>query len=121
MDNKMMANSTNAQVRLQSQMVEELDKRRQKALLNLLNSPDFKTLFAWLQEKTNVSSEVFHGNSRDTYDKGKRAVGLMLLGEVLRLGEAGLNFRHAAELQYMHERSMILAALLDKEKGDKRK
>ena len=118
---KIIANSTDAQVRLQAQIVGEMDKRRQKALLNLLSSPDFKTVFAWLQERTNVNAEVFHGNSRDTYDKGKRAVGLMLLGEVLRLGEAGLVFRHAAELQYMHERNMIIAALLEKEKGEHRK
>ncbi|MEA4834968.1 MAG: hypothetical protein VB133_07535 [Anaeromusa sp.] len=114
-DKRMMANKTNEQAQLQAQLALELDKRRQKALLNLLENPDFKTLFAWLQERTGVNGEVFHGNSRDTFEKGKRAVGLMLLGEVLRLGEVGLKFRYAADLQYMHERSMMLTALQEKE------
>ena len=118
---KFRTNTDEAQARQQARLVEEMDKRRQKALLNLLGNADFKTFFAWLQEKTAVTSEVFHGNSRDTYEKGKRAVGLMVLGEVLRLGEVGLDFRFAADKQYMHERLMMLAQIKeDEKKGAKR-
>lgn len=106
---------------LQERLQYEIQQRRRKALLNLLQNNDFKVFFAWLQEKTNVNGEVFYGNSRDTYDKGRRSVGLMVLGEVLQLGEVGLQFRHESDLQYMHDRKMIQAALLDNEGEDKRK
>lgn len=113
-------NTDEAQARQQARLVEEMDKRRQKALLNLLKNADFKTFFAWLQERTAVTSEVFHGNSRDTYEKGKRAVGLLVLGEVMRLGEQGLEFRYEADKQYMHERLMMQAQIKEEAKGAKR-
>ena len=112
-------NKDEAAVALQERLQSEIQQRRRKALLNLLKSPDFKTFFAWLQEKTNINSEIFYGNSKDTYDKGRRSVGLMVLGEILQLGEVGLQFRHESDLQYMSDRKMIQLALLDNEKEDK--
>lgn len=113
------ANTNEAQAALHKRLVEEMTERRRKALLNLLDNADFRTFFAWLQERTGVYTDVFYGNSKDTYEKGKRAVGLMLLGEILQLGEAGLEFRHAADKQYAHERNMLMLALLEKDKEGK--
>lgn len=114
-------NKNEAAVALQERLQYEIQQRRRKALLNLLQNPDFKVFFAWLQEKTNVNSEVFYGNSKDTYDKGRRSVGLLVLGEILQLGEVGLRFRHESDLQYMNDCKMIQAMLLDNEKGEARK
>ena len=115
------ANTAAPEVKFQERIQQEIQKRRMTALLNLTKSPDFKVFWAWLQERTNITAEVFHGNSRDIYDKGKRAVGLMVLQDLLRLGEPGLQFKHDAEMQYMRDQQLILALVMDLEKEANRK
>lgn len=52
------------------------------ALAYILNMPEGRTLLYGIIAQANVYADDFNGNSRDIFNKGKRSIGLWLIGEI---------------------------------------
>jgi hypothetical protein len=67
----------------QSEEIERLRTDTEAELLNdiqeIFSTPEGERVFYWLMQRTGVFLEVFHGNSRDIWMKGRRSVGIELL------------------------------------------
>ncbi len=58
---------------------EEMDAELLRDIKTVFSTPEGERVFYWLMQRTGVLLEVFHGNSRDIWMKGRRSVGIELL------------------------------------------
>ena len=62
-----------------ARLKEETDAELLGDIQEVFSTPAGERVLYWLFQRTGVFLEVFHGNSRDTWMKGRRSVGIELM------------------------------------------
>jgi hypothetical protein len=89
---------------VRKEIVSRLDKRFLDDLKQLMNTPEGRRIFSYMQMHCGFRESLPMGNSRDMFNAGRRAVAVELLHAVEAIGHEdpleGLKLRQQAEQEY---------------------
>lgn len=80
---------------------EEIRRKDEQALMDILNSKSGRWWLMRHLDRTKVLTDTFTGNSSTFYNEGLRKGGLIILSDIARLGLSAVKLKQLAEIEYI--------------------
>jgi len=103
----MQHSTKNIQTEITLKKFKLLAEQDKDDLLFILNTPQGRRFFYSLLKKCGYEATSFTGNSTTFFNEGQRNIALLLLQEVSKLGNTGIELKHIAEKEYLFNQQDI--------------